>query len=286
MGVRLYLRALLLPVGVLTLTTIGRAQCSQATRPEPASAAAASAQAATPAAPSADSSSSETPAVRFATGAAVTVLEGTTLAIMNDMPISSRTTKEGAKLSFTVTEDVVVNGILVIPCGATVAGTVVSAKQAGRLVGASHLTLQFTALNLGGRSYPLYSPPLKVTSASKTAPTMKKVATGATAGTLAAEATIPRDPWTFVNGQRVSVPVTAADHAKYDAVLAGVGATVGTAVAAATPSPIAALPAESQIEFTLASPIAVYPVDQRTAMRLARGMRRGGPVLYVRGQSQ
>jgi len=64
------------------------------------------------------------------------------------MPISSRTTKAGARLSFTVTRDVVVDGVLVVPCGATVYGAVVSAKQAGRGAGASNLTLQLTALNL------------------------------------------------------------------------------------------------------------------------------------------
>jgi hypothetical protein len=69
--------------------------------------------------------------VRFVTGRAVTVLEDTQLQVMNDMPISSRTTKAGDRLAFTVTGDVVVDGILVIPCGATVYGTVVEAKQAG-----------------------------------------------------------------------------------------------------------------------------------------------------------
>jgi hypothetical protein len=40
------------------------------------------------------------------------------------------------------------------------------------------------------------------------------------------------------------------------------------------------------LEFTLAAPIAVFPVDQRTAQRLARGMFPGGSILYVRGESQ
>jgi hypothetical protein len=64
------------------------------------------------------------------------------------------------------------------------------------------------------------------------------------------------------------------------------GAGVGLAVAASSPPSIAMIPAESQFEFVLASPMAVYPVDQRTAARLARNMRKGGPVLYVRGESQ
>lgn len=225
--------------------------------------------------------------MRFLTGTAITVLEGTPLQVMNDMPISSRTTRQGAKISFTLTRDVIVGGILVIPCGATVYGTVVSAKQAGRLAGASHLTLQFTALQLDGKSYRLYTPPFKVVAASKTRPTVTKAAVGGAAGALYAATTFPTGTITDVEtGKTVAYRPSAGDQAKVEAVVGGVGAGVGLAIAAATPPSIALIPAESQMEFTLASPIAVYPVDQRTASRLARGMHQGGPVLYVRGETQ
>jgi len=217
--------------------------------------------------------------VRFATGSAVTVLEETSLQVVNDMPISSRTTKAGAELHFTVTRDVVVDGILVIPCGATVFGTVVSAKQAGRLTGASNLTLELTALNLDGRSYPLYTPPFKVVGQSKTRPTVKKVAAGSAVGAVAMDArTAQLNP-------RLTEPVTGGLRAVGDGIGAGLGASVGAAIAASSPPSIALIPAESQMEFTLASPIAVFPVDQRTAARLAQGLHQGGPVLYVRGES-
>jgi hypothetical protein len=225
--------------------------------------------------------------VRFATGTAVTVLEDTPLQVINDMPISSRTTKAGDKLSFTVTRDVVVDGILVIPCGATVSGAVVSAKQAGRLVGASNLTLQLTALNLDGRTYPLYTPPFKVVGQSKTRPTVTKVSTGAAVGALTAAATVPTYSSTDVaSGHTTYYKPPPGDQAKGYAVFAGMGAGVGVAVAASTPPSIALIPAESQMEFTLASPIAVYPVDRDAAVRLAQDMHKGGPVLYVRGESQ
>lgn len=214
--------------------------------------------------------------VRFATGSAITVLENTALQVITDSPISSRTTKAGAKLPFTVTRDVVVDGILVIPCGARVYGTVVSAKQSGRLTGASSLTLELTELNLNGRIYPLYTPPFKVVGESKTRPTTKKIATGAAVGALAMEATVPT----------LSHQPSPIDRAKADAVMAGAGAGVGVAIAASSPPSIALIPGESQIEFTLASPIAVFPVDQKTALRLAQGMHHGGPVLYVRGENQ
>jgi hypothetical protein len=228
------------------------------------------------AAPSDVATSDTSDAMRFGTGNAVTVLENTPLQLRNEMPISSRSTREGAKVSFTVTRDVVVDGILVIPCGATVYGTVVSSKQAGRLVGASNLTLELTTLNLDGKSYPLYTVPFKVRGQSKTRPTMTKISTGAAVGAAAMDSHI----------------VTADSHpqgevrARSDAIAAGMGAGVGTAVAASSPPSIAMIPAEAEMEFTLASPIAVYPVDQRTAARLADGMHHGPPALYVRGESQ
>jgi hypothetical protein len=228
-----------------------------------------------------ESSSSDTPGpVRFVTGSAITVLEETPLQVINDIPISSRTTKAGAELRFTLTRDVVVGGVLVIPCGATVYGTVVQGKQAGRLAGSSNLTLQLTSLSLGNKSYPLYTPPFKVVGQSKTRPTLHKVATGAAVGALAMDArTAQLNP-------HLTKPVTAGERALGDGMAAGLGAGVGAAIAASSAPSIAVIPAESQMEFTLASPIAVYPVDQRTAERLAQGTRKGGPVLYVRGESQ
>ena len=263
---------------LVTLIPIASAQCSQATQSEYVSSAPSAAPAQTspaPAAGSNTSSSSETP-VRFATGNAITVLEETPLQVINDMPISSRTTRAGARLAFTITRDVLVDGILVIPCGATAYGTVVSAKQAGRLTGASNLILQLTALNLDGRSYPLYTPPFKVVGQSKTRPTVNKIATGAAVGALVTE----------IEADSSHIPVPAKERAIGEGVNAGLGAGVGTAVAAMSPPSIALIPAESQMEFTLASPIAIYPVDQKTAVRLAQGMHHGGPALYVRGENQ
>lgn len=284
------LAAFCLPIILLTVGyPVASAQCSQATRPEVAASAQSDPQSALSSGSSSTSNTSY--AVRFATDSAITVLEETPLQVVTDLPISSRTAKVGARLSFTVTRDVIVDNILVIPCGATVFGTVVESKQAGRVLGASNLTLQLTTLNLGGRSYSLYTPPFKVVAASKTRPTMKKVSIGAAAGALAADASVP--PPGIINvmdgvgeSHQEIEKITAAQRAKGDALVAGMGAGIGAAIAASSRPSIALIPAESEIEFTLASPIAVYPVDRRTAVRLAQGMHHGGPVLYVRGESQ
>lgn len=273
-------RAFCFPIALLaSCCTIAAAQCSQSPRPAQApDKPAPPAQNASPSGEREDSSSAPESAkpVHFVTGRAITVLEETPLQVINDMLISSRTTKAGAKISFTVTRDVVVDDVLVIPCGATVYGTVVEAKQAGRLTGASNLTLQLTALNLDGKSYPLYTAPFKVVGESKTRPTTKKIAVGAAVGATAMD----------VRAATMSFPVRPGVRAISDGLAAGLGAGVGTAIAASSPPSIALIPAESQIEFTLASPVAVYPVDQRTAARLAEGMHHGGPLLYMRGENR
>ena len=207
-----------LPILLTFGLSVASAQCSQVARLEAAFSAppAASVPSNPPvAAGSEPSSSPETASgVRFATGSTITVLEDTPLQVITDSPISSRTTKAGARLPFTVTRDVIVGGILVIPCGARVYGTVVSAKQAGRLAGASNLTLELTELNLGDRTYPLYTPPFKVVGQSKTRPTVNKVATGAAVGAVAMDVMVPTSPY----------PVSAPARAEGDAIMAGAGA--------------------------------------------------------------
>ena len=255
------------------------AQCSQATRPQatPSAQSGASSTSEPPVNAKEESSSSDAPAnVRFATGSAVTVLEATELQVITETPISSLTTREGAELPFTVTRDVIVDGILVIPCGARVYGTVVAAKQAGRLAGASNLTLELIQLSLAGKTYPLYTPPFKVVGQSKTRPTVNKAAVGAGVAAMAMD-------W---RAQTVPVPVKTGARLASDGIAAGLGAGVGTALAAKSQPSVASIPSESQLEFTLASPIAVFPVDQQTATRLAQGLHHGGPVLYVRDESQ
>ena len=194
---------------------------------------------------------------------AVTVLENTPLRVRNNQPISSRMTKPGESLSFTIKEDVMVGDLLVIPCGATVHGAIVDARRAGVLTGSGQLILELNSLELGGQSYPLYTYQFKVSGASKTKPTEKKIKTGAVVG---------------------AVVLGVLSHGSANGVATGamLGAGAGTAVSAVSPAPIVSIPAESEMLFALSSPIAVVPVDAKEAARLSRGMKPGGPVLYVR----
>ena len=209
----------------------------------------------------------------------VTVLENTRLSVMTNTPIRTARIHEGEALVFTLEEDVLVDDLLVSPRGATRPGSVVEVRKAGKLTGSPDLILKLVSLDLEGRNYPLYCYEVLVEGTSKTPPTKSKVKTGATIGTVIG-AVVGAAPGESVNGTPNAVGTLAGMAAG-----AGVGAGVGTVVAAASPGPVIDIPAESQIDFYLASPISVVPVSRRDAARLSEGLYSGGPVLYVRGQT-
>ncbi len=223
------------------------------------------------------SSSSATPSYSIATNprTEVTVLENTLIRVMSNTPLSSRYTREGSPVLFTLSEDVVVDNVLIVPRGATVHGTVVGSKKAGTLTGSPDLVLKLVSLDLGGRSYPLYTYQFKVEGTSKTRPTETKVKGGAVIGALVGGAFSGS-----AKGETTGVGKLAGIGTG-----AAIGAGVGSVVSAATPGPSVTLPAESQMDFYLASPISVMPVSAKEGAKLSQGLRPGGPVLYVRGDT-
>ena len=259
-----------------SLPSVALAQCSQAVLPQSAD---------VPLSANESSSAStvrdnpQPSALRIADPAsrqnAITVPENTPLRVTSNQPISSRMTRLEVPLSFTVNEDVMVGGQLVIPCGATARGAIVNTQKAGVLTGSAQLVFELNALELGGKSYPLYTYQFKVSGASKTRPTEKKVGTGAVIGAIVLGSLSGNANGAATAGQKLIGVGTGA----------ALGAGVGTAVSSASPAPMISIPAESEMLFTLSSPLAVVPVDVKEAMRLARGMKPGGPVLYVRDET-
>lgn len=234
-------------------------------------------------------SSQPPPAAKEAPKAPITILEDTLIRVMTNEPVSSKHSRDGDVVRFTVSEDVNTNNGLAIPRGATVHGVVVKAKKAGRLTGSPELIFKLTSLDLGGRSYPLYTYEFKVKGASKTRPTENKIAGGAAVGAAFGVAVDANSARNGVNG-----PGTAANQgeanvdAKGAEVLAAttdLGAGVGTAVSALSPGPILSIPAESQLDFHLASPITVTPLSAKEAAKLSEGLYPGGPTLYVRDEN-
>ena len=183
--------------------------------------------------------------------------------------------KQGAELTFTVSEDVRVGDVLAIPRGAAMHGSIVSSKSAGTLTGSAQLMFTLDSLDLGGKTYTLYTHKLQVKGTSKTRPTETKVKTGAVVGAIVGG----------VFSGSAKGDTSAVGKLAGAGTGAALGASVGAAVSAVTPSPIVSIPAESQMEFVLAYPIAVQPVSAKEAAHLAEGLNPGGPVLYVRGET-
>jgi hypothetical protein len=191
----------------------------------------------------------------------ITVAQGTVLQLRTNDAIDNHRAQPGTNLDLTVIRDVTVNGWLAVPRGATIHGVVTEAKNAGQLAGSPELALRLTALDLGGRSYPLDSDEFRVKGPSKTAHTAGNVAAGAILGAI-------------IGG--------AAGGGPGAAIGAVAGGTVGTAASAAMHGPAAWIPAEALVTFHLSAPVTVAPVTQQEAARLAAGLYPGGPNLYRR----
>ena len=88
----------------------------------------------------------------------VTVAPGTPAYVMVMQPIDSKHTKIGTPFRGILVQDIVEqNGVIAIPRGADVTGTVVDARGPGKLKGRPHLALQLTGVNFSSTTYPLMS---------------------------------------------------------------------------------------------------------------------------------
>lgn len=208
-------------------------------------------------------------------GMHVIVNENTLIRVMTDQALSSKKSKEGTAVSFTVSRDVIVNHVLVIPRGATVHGQVVETRKAGKINGGAELTLKLDSLELGGVSYPLYSYHFMVESESKTKPTSHEIGEAAEFGALAGA----------VVSARTSGGPTRAKNLEDISAGAAIAASATVLSPVLEPRPVLDIPAESEMDFYLAAPISVQPVTEKEAERLGKRVHPGGPVLYVRGEA-
>ena len=88
----------------------------------------------------------------------LTMKPGTTLTVRINEPLSSDHNRVGDVFSTTLTQPVIVLGIVVARYGQTVAGRVVEAKKAGRVSGVSRFGLTLTNLTLvDGQTVPIQS---------------------------------------------------------------------------------------------------------------------------------
>jgi hypothetical protein len=181
-------------------------------------------------------------------GIPVTVPPGSMLRIRINRGLDSNHIQLGAPFDGTVLTDIVADGEVAIPRGATVSGVVVGAKKAGVFKGQGELSLQVNSLTLGGQVYPLNTEVWAENGRNKTPGTV-----GSTVGTSAFGALLG----------------AVAGGGTGAAIGAGVGAGVGLAGSAATPRGQIIIPPESVLTFRTAAPTTVKTVSEREMERLS-----------------
>lgn len=187
-------------------------------------------------------------------GVPVTVPSGTVLRVRISQGLNSGRTDVGTTFDAVVVSDVMAGGLIAIPRGAMVQGSVVSAEASGALKGRGELVLQLNRLMLGGTSYPLVSDTWSQHGRDKTTQTVNSaIGLGAVGAVIGA----------------------VAGGGAGAAIGAGAGGVAGIGASAASGRGQAMVPPEAVLSFHLQQPAQVVSVSQDEMNRLGYGVPAG-----------
>ena len=168
----------------------------------------------------------------------MSIPSGTALAVRLVDPIDSEKNQAGDTFHATLNNPITIDGQVVIPSGSDVTGHLADVKSAGKFAGQSQVVLQLDSLSSGGQTYNIQTDQFKKQGSSRGKNTAEKVGAGAGIGAL----------------------IGALAGGGKGAALGGViGAGAGGGVQAASKAPQIHVPSESQVSFTLQSPVTVTP---------------------------
>src|SRR5271170_3129571 len=170
----------------------------------------------------------------------IVVPSGTMLTVRVGQALSSKTSQTGQTFLATLAQPVSVGGMRAIPSGATLSGTVVTAKAKGKIKGEGELTLQLTSVTVKGQTYPIQTAVLENTTKGKGKRTAVTTGGGAAGGAL-------------IGG--------IAGGGKGAGIGALVGAGAGLLGGAMTGNQQIEIPAESALSFRLSAPVTVPPSE-------------------------
>jgi BON domain len=168
----------------------------------------------------------------------IIVPAGTVLAVRTTDALSSKTSNAGQTFGGTLAKSVRVGGKTALPAGATVYGTVVTAKAKGKIKGEGELTLQLLSISTGGERYHIQTNVFTSTIKGKGKRTAATTGGGAAAGAL-------------IGG--------IAGGGKGAGIGALVGGGAGLVGGAATGNQQIEIPPESVLNFTLSAPLTIPP---------------------------
>jgi hypothetical protein len=110
------------------------------------------------------------------------VPSGTELVLTLESSVSSETAKADERVRATVAKPVVIAGMTVIPEGAAVAGTVVSAERSGRVKGRASVAIRFNEVVVASTPYRISTARIVREADATKGEDAKKIAIGAGAG--------------------------------------------------------------------------------------------------------
>ncbi len=161
---------------------------------------------------------------------------GTALPIILNQRLSSHDNNAGEEFSGTLASDIVVDGEVAIPKGATASGVITKSKKQGTFKGEADFAIQLRSIRVGGKSYPISSSTYAATVKGKGKRSAVVTGGGAAVGAL-------------IGG--------LAGGGKGAAIGAGVGAGGGLAASGATGGENVNLPAESKVTFKLTQSLTI-----------------------------
>ena len=163
---------------------------------------------------------------------------GTVLVVTTSQTLSSKTSQAGQTFLATLAQPVSVEQRTAFPKGATVSGTVVTAKTKGKIKGEGELALSLTSISTAGHTYQIKTDVLSSTIKGKGKRTAATTGGGAAGGAL-------------IGG--------LAGGGKGAGIGALIGATAGFVGGAFTGNKQIEVPAESPLSFTLTAPLTLPP---------------------------
>jgi hypothetical protein len=168
----------------------------------------------------------------------IIVPSGTVLTLKTAQALSSKSSQSGQAFAATLAQPVIVDGKTVLPTGADINGTVVSAKAKGKIKGQGELSLALTSISFRGQNYEIQTEVLSSTTKGKGKRTAATTGGGAAGGAL-------------IGG--------LAGGGKGAGIGALVGAGAGFIGGAMTGNKQVEIPAESALSFTLSVPLTLPP---------------------------
>ncbi len=193
-------------------------------------------------------------------GQVVIIPAGALLRVRVNRALSSNHTQAGTTFDGVMVNDVVADGKVAIPRGASVLGTVIGAKSSGVLKGRGELSIQLTQVTLGGKTYPIQSDVWAHNGGDKTTETIDKTAGFGAGGALVG---------------------ALAGGGEGAAIGAGLGAALGLGSSASSGRGQVFLPAEGMVAFHLAAPAEVTTVSEQEMQRLSYGVPQGADQRYA-----